>query len=301
MGDDVRGGSGSGRDQPRRLGPDGRPVRREEWSRDGDGRSGGRDGRPPAQGRSDRPPRDERPTSPPPPFEREVWVRDDAPPAPTPATRRRDRSTPIDTELVRSELARALSPAKTKRATDRVAEAARAFASEHLDDARRILKPIAAEAPGAATVRELLGLTLYQLGRWRPAAAELEAFRDLTGSVEQNPVLADCYRALGRHTDAEELWEELREASPSAELVTEGRIVAAGSLADRGRLSDAIRLLESAPRGKKAREHHLRTAYALADLRERAGDVSRARELFGWISGIDADFADVRRRLDALS
>ena len=34
--------------------------------------------------------------------------------------------------------------------------------------------------------------------------------------------------------NAQALWAELREVSPSAELVTEGRIVAAGSLADRG-------------------------------------------------------------------
>lgn len=231
-----------------------------------------------------------------------MWIREDAPRDEAPRRRRREVPAPIDTELVRAELDRVVStPAKAKRYTDRVADAAQAFGNDRLDDARKILKPIAEEAPGAASVRELLGLTLYRLGRFRPAAAELEAFRDLTGSVDQNPVLADCYRALGRHTDAEELWEELREASPSAELVAEGRIVAAGSLADRGRLADAIRLLESAPRGKKAREHHLRTAYALADLRERAGDVSRARELFGWIAGVDADFADVRRRVAALS
>ncbi len=228
-------------------------------------------------------------------------MREDPPAATGPSRRKRRSSAPVDVELVRSELARALPPAKAKRLAARVGEAAQAFADERLDDARRILKPIAEEAPGAASVRELYGLTLYSLGRWRPAAKELEAFRDLTGEVDQNPVLADCYRAVGRHTDAEELWEELREASPSAELVAEGRIVAAGSLADRGRLADAIRLLESAPRGKRAREHHLRTAYALADLRERAGDVSRARELFGWIAGVDPDFADVDRRLASLS
>ncbi|HXH59077.1 tetratricopeptide repeat protein [Iamia sp.] len=208
---------------------------------------------------------------------------------------------PVDVEMLASELLRALGPTRGARATDRVVEAARAFANEQLDDARRVLGPVASDAPGAATVRELLGLTLYQLGRWRPAVKELEAFRELTRSVDQNPVLADCYRALGRHADAETLWDELREASPSAELVTEGRIVAAGSLADRGRLSDAIRLLESAPRGKKARPHHLRNAYALADLRERAGDVSRSRELFAWIVGVDADFADAAVRLSGLS
>lgn len=229
-------------------------------------------------------------------------MREDAPPGPSRRKRRRpSRPAPIDTDLVRSELAKVVPAAKASRLTDRVADAARAFADDRLDDARRILRPITEEAPGAASVRELYGLTLYRLGRWRPAAKELEAFRQLSGVVDQHPVLADCHRAVGRHTDAEELWEELRAASPNAELVAEGRIVAAGSLADRGRLDDAIRLLEGAPRGKKTREHHLRTAYALADLYERAGDVSRARELFSWVGSVDDDFADVADRLGALS
>ncbi len=92
-------------------------------------------------------------------------------------------------------------------------------------------------------VRELNGLTLYRLRRWKLAAAELEAFRELTHSTEQHPVLADCYRALKRPKRVAELWDELREASPSAELVTEGRIVMAGSLADRDDVVGAIRLL----------------------------------------------------------
>src|SRR5690606_16750569 len=134
------------------------------------------------------------------------------------------------------------------------------------------------------------------LGRWRQAVDELEAFRTLTGSTEQHPVLADCYRALGDHDRVEVLWRELREASPSAELVTEGRIVAAGSLAGQGRLQGAIRTLAVRWRFPKIpQEHHLRRAYALADLYERAGDVPRARELFGRIHGVAPRFGDVAR------
>ena len=60
--------------------------------------------------------------------------------------------------------------------------------------------------------------------------------------------------------------------SPSAELVTEGRIVFAGAQADRGRLRDAIALLDRrAGEVKRAKEHHLRLWYALADLEERRG------------------------------
>jgi hypothetical protein len=103
---------------------------------------------------------------------------------------------------------------------------------------------------------------------------------------------------MGRFGQVETLWDELRSASPGADLVAEGRIVAAGALADQGRLADAIRLLESG-RKKVAKPHerHLRMAYALADLYERAGDVPGARSQFGWLRSQDPDFADVEDRL----
>lgn len=181
-------------------------------------------------------------------------------------------------------------------------EAARAFEREQYLEARRILKSIAEDAPNAPSVRELHGLTLYRLGRWKEAARELEAFRTLTGSVEQHPVLADAHRALKHFAVVDELWEELRAASPSAELVAEGRIVMAGALADRGSLRDAVRLLEDGRKRppKRPADHHLRLAYVLADLYERSGDLPRARDLFGWIVSSDPSFADAAERRAAL-
>ena len=73
-----------------------------------------------------------------------------------------------------------------------------------------------------------MGLTLYRLGKWKEAIEHLESFRELAGSTEQHPVLADAHRALGNWADVDALWAELGEASPSAELVVEGRIVVAG-------------------------------------------------------------------------
>ena len=114
-------------------------------------------------------------------------------------------------------------------------------------------------------------------------------------------MLMDCYRALGKYRRVDELWEELAAASPSAELVTEGRIVLAGSLADRGRLNDAIAQLDrKAGDVRKPREHHLRLWYALADLEERAGNLARARELFDRVRRHEPDFADVAERCAAL-
>lgn len=198
-------------------------------------------------------------------------------------------------------LRRAVAPGRVDRLEARLKDASRAFRRERYDDARRLLRPLAEAAPTAESVRELLGLTYYRLGRWKLAIAELEAFRDLSASTEQHPVLADCYRALGRHAKVLELWDELRAASPSAALVAEGRIVVAGSLADQGQLTEAIELLEaSKPPTRRPQAHHLRVTYALADLLERAGDVPRARQLFGVVAAADPELGDVEHRLRAL-
>ena len=195
-----------------------------------------------------------------------------------------------------------LGAQRARRLEERVESAARAFAADRFIDARRILKPIVDEVPGVAELQELYGLTLYRLGKWRQAAEHLEQFSLLAhGSVEQHPVLEDCYRALGRHHKVDELWDELRRASPSAELVTEGRIVAAGSLADRGDLPGAITLLAKGFRfPRQPADHHLRRAYALADLYERSGDLPQARQLFGRLAAAEPDFVDVEERLEAL-
>jgi tetratricopeptide (TPR) repeat protein len=180
----------------------------------------------------------------------------------------------------------------------RLADAGRAFEAERFGEAQKILGPLARRAPDSAAVRELHGLTLYRLGRWAAAAKELEAFRELTGSTEQHPVLADSYRALRRYDEVESLWNELREASPSAELVAEGRIVFAGSLADRGELARAIATVEPSVRRIKSprHPHQLRLLYVLGDLYERAGDVPRARQLFDRVLAADPDFGDARSR-----
>ena len=180
-------------------------------------------------------------------------------------------------------------------------EAAKAFEAERYGDARTQLTPIVKEAPELPEGRELMGLTLYRLGKWKDAIEQLESFRELSGSTEQHPVLADCHRALGHWADVDALWEELGEASPSAELVVEGRIVVAGAKADQGDLTSAIRLLEQNWRPpKRPQGHHLRRAYALADLYDRAGRTPRARELFSWVAGHAPDLADVQARVRSL-
>ena len=205
-------------------------------------------------------------------------------------------------KVVTQEVAAAVEPSLAPRVERRLGQAADAFERDHLSDALRILRPLTKEAPGVPAVRELMGLALYGTGQWAAATKELEVFRRLGGSVEQHPVLADCYRALKRYGDVADLWDELREASPGAALVTEGRIVAAGALADQGDVNGAIQLLERGPlrptRGPAL--HHARLWYALADLYERAGDAPKARELFGRVVAVEPGLAEAAERLAGL-
>jgi tetratricopeptide (TPR) repeat protein len=209
--------------------------------------------------------------------------------------RRRDRGGDVRDEIVR------LGGSKGPRYYDQLMKAADAYAREHERDALRLLRPLRDALPDSPSVRELLGLVQYRLGHYAAAAKELEAFAELSGSVEQHPVLMDCYRAQRRWRKVDERWRELTAASPGADVVTEGRIVAAGALADRGRLDEAIALLTRADRRvDRPKPHHLRLWYALADLEERAGNVPRARTLFDRVRRQDPAFADVAERLASL-
>lgn len=239
--------------------------------------------------------------TPSPPAPSEIW-QDEGPVGGPPRNPRRRRDSVPAPSIDPGELVPLVGARRAPALARAAGEAAGSFAAERFGDARRQLRPVLDEAPTWPPGRELSGLILYRLGRFRAAAKELEAFIELAGgTTEQHPVLADCCRAMGRYDEVDRLWRELREASPSAELVTEGRIVAAGALADQGLLAQAVAELERGWRPpRRPRDHHLRRAYALAALYERTGDVPRARAGFAWIVDHDPGFADARERLDAL-
>ena len=199
-------------------------------------------------------------------------------------------------------LRKLLGEKRGARAASLLGHAAREFEDEKFVEAQKILNSLDEKSLRVAEVVELSGLINYRLGQWSKASEFLESFRRITGSTEQHPVLADCYRAQSNWAEVEILWDELRQASPNAALVTEGRLVMAGALDDQGRTSDAVRILEKGwkvPRHPK--EHHLRRAYALGDLYERSGALPRARELFTWIRKHSPKFADVDERVRDLS
>ena len=190
----------------------------------------------------------------------------------------------------------------SKRLIEKLALALDAFERGRYQDAKKIIIPISRDCPGVELIHEIAGLSMYRMGQWRDAADHLEQARALTsGSTLNHPVLADCYRALMRYDKVDELWRELKEASPDPEIIAEGRIVAAGALADKGDVQAAVRLMQLAKQDPaKVREHHLREWYVLADLYDRSGDLINARSIFQRIAANDSNFSDVRDRLATL-
>ncbi len=164
-----------------------------------------------------------------------------------------------------------------------------------------MVAPLVRELPQVAAVHEVNGLSAYRTGRWRQAAQSLELARQLKPDPALLPVLADCYRAQKRWADVENVWNDVKKASPPHDVMAEARIVVASSLADRGDLARAIELMEPAQQApKRVRYHHLRQWYVLADLSDRAGDTVSATRWFQQIAAREPHFADVRDRLRAL-
>jgi tetratricopeptide (TPR) repeat protein len=182
-------------------------------------------------------------------------------------------------------------------------DAVAAYERGRFEEAAKLAKQVAGEAPMVADVRRLAGLAAYRAGRWREATRQLDAYASLADDVDHIPALMDCHRALGQARRVANIWADLRQRSPDVEVLAEARMVAAGMLADRGDVAGAIALLAGAGAGKALRNpssRHVRQWYVLADLYERAGDVPRARELFDRVARADAEAYDVRERLASL-
>lgn len=196
-----------------------------------------------------------------------------------------------------AELRGTARPGKKEIVVQLFGQAAGAFAAGDYAEAVRLGEQAKRLALRSPAVRELLGIAYYRRGAWAEAARELAAFRRLSGTTEQNPVLADCYRALGRADKALVYCDEVDAGTVPQAVYYEAQIVAAGALADGNRLDDAIARLERLELDPEvAAEHHLRAWYALADLLERAGRYSAARSYFEAVAASDPELTDAAER-----
>ena len=205
-------------------------------------------------------------------------------------------------DSVVEEFERKLGSRASVRALKRYDAALQAFEAHRYEEARKILNPMAKEYSEVSAVHEMLGLCLYRAGQWKRGLQELETAVALNPEwIFNHPVIEDCHRALGNHTMVEKYWRELAEASPHPELLAEGRIVMAGSLADRKQYEEALRLMEKSA-GEIARpaEYNLRQWFVIADLYDKQGNVILARHFFERIARFDPQFVDVAERLSTL-
>ena len=157
-------------------------------------------------------------------------------------------------------------------------------------------------SPRSASVREVLGLALYGRSRWQEALTELKAYRRLAGRADQNHVIADCLRALGKPSEAVPLAEEELRAKVPNEAKAEAVIVAASALADEGRFAEALAFLGRAKTKESVSEPYtLRLWYVRGDILAKAGRPDEAAGEFRKIMRHDATAFDAAERLAELS
>ena len=219
--------------------------------------------------------------------------------APAPRARRRDRTGYSVEAILRDEVPRGLSAFRTEALRKELTDAIHAYEADRYRDAKRHLDAAMRFANSSPSITELLGLTHYRLGNWRAAIGYLETASGATGSLDQGPVMADCYRALGRHDRVKEIYEQVGEVSPSPEVMAEARIVYAGSLSDQKDYAGAIKLLSRFEKIERTKPRliDLRQWYMLGDLYEKVGEIEHARRLFALVAKEDPSLYDVAERL----
>lgn len=191
---------------------------------------------------------------------------------------------------VRDEIIHTAPKARREPALAHLAKAVDAYASGRFGAAYQQLREAKELAPQAATIRELYGLSAYQLGRWEEALRELRTFRRISGETTQMPVEIDCLRALGRNEDVAKTFEQLRALDPRPETDDEARVVYASALLDRGLATDAWSVIKPGRLIANPRPSTLRRWFVAARVAVAAGDIDTARRLAGAIEKADSEF-----------
>ena len=172
--------------------------------------------------------------------------------------------------------------------------------------ARRYLAWAKHLAPRSGIVREALAIALYRAGDLRAALSELQAYRRISGSDDQNHLLADCLRADGREPErAIEVGMALvDDASQDIDRRVEAAIVVAAIHLDLERAARAANVIGPFLDGASARdvpvESTVRLLWVAADVAEAADDLARAVGALERLRSLDAEYPDVQDRLDRL-
>lgn len=158
-------------------------------------------------------------------------------------------------------------------------------------------------APRSPAVREVLGMAYYQLERFKEALSEMQAYRRMSGRADQNHIIADSLRAVGRPDRAVPLAEEaLAARGVSLAAKTEAVIVAASALADQRKFDQALGLLRRVrTRDDVAGPEVIRVWYVTGDILAKAGRPNEAVREFRKIVRHDPAAYDAAERAAQLS
>jgi tetratricopeptide (TPR) repeat protein len=201
------------------------------------------------------------------------------------------------------ELRETARPGAFSDAARALAEAVMALSEEEGDPEAAAVAARAAKraAPRAASVREALGIALYQVGDFRAARTELAAAQRISGREDLAAMLADIERALGRPERAIDLFERVDRSKLEPDTAAELLLVAASAYGDLGQPAAGVALIRRHARWPvELADHHLRLAYAEGALAEQDGDLPSARAAFDRVVRVDPDFHDAADRLERL-
>ena len=203
------------------------------------------------------------------------------------------------------EIKRTSQPGQVDDVANAVGTAAEAMAEGDLPRALELLEWAKAKAPRSVAIREGLGVAHYLDQDFEAAQRELQAYRRMSGKADQNHLLADAARALGRPERVGELAEEVIAAHEKGQVpldrVIETIIVQAGMTADQGKPDVALAILDRAPLPDGGVSiPHGRVWFAAGDIAESMGDLERAREYFAAAVLVEDDFLDAEERLESL-
>lgn len=168
--------------------------------------------------------------------------------------------------------------------------AAEAFASARYGKAIEHAERAKKASSSNATIREILGLSLYRLGRWEDALKELRGFRRIAGETTHMPVEMDCLRALARPDDVDKVWGELKHLGGRPDTFREARVVYGSHLLDEGKAKQAWQVVNPKRLGEHPHEAELRQWYVAARVATHLGDNESAEQILSAITAADPAF-----------
>jgi len=226
------------------------------------------------------------------------------------APRRPDIPADVDVDLpgrVRKEIDRLVSD--RSRATDvKACLSLGTVASEDEDHATAALYLQWAKhlAPRSAVVREALGIALYRSGDFRAALAELQAYRRMSGTTDQNHLIADCIRSEARDLERAVVvgMELVEDERAEIERRVEAAIVVAAVHLAAGRNSRARAVLDLLLTGPVSRSvpppSAVRLLWVAADVAEAENSPVRAISALERLLALDTSYPDAAERLAGL-